>query len=129
MFLNISTISRYYSARFFKPWMLRFGISPPHPSSFIKKKIYQEYGIYDNSYLIAGDFDIFARYFLKNNLSYVISRDCFVVMQQGGISNKNIKSFYISTKEILKSLKNNNIYSNLFFVLLRFPIKIIQYII
>lgn len=79
--------------------------------------------------MIAGDFDIFARYFLKNNLSYVISRDCFVVMQQGGISNKNIKSFYISTKEILKSLKNNNIYSNLFFVLLRFPIKIIQYII
>jgi glycosyltransferase involved in cell wall biosynthesis len=126
---NKKTISRYYSARFFKPWMLRFGISPPHPSSFIKKKIYQEYGIYDKSYLIAGDFDIFTRYLLKNNLSYEISRDCFVVMQPGGISNKDIKSFYISTKEILKSLKNNNIYSNFFFVLFRFPIKIIQFII
>jgi hypothetical protein len=50
-------------------------------------------------------------------------------MQPGGLSNKNIKSFYISTIEILKSLKINNIYSNFFFVLLRFPIKIIQFII
>jgi hypothetical protein len=66
---------------------------------------------------------------LKNNLPYKISQECFVVMQPGGISNKNIKSFYISTIEILKSLKINNIYSNFFFVLLRFPIKIIQFII
>jgi hypothetical protein len=109
--------------------MLRFGISPPHPSSFIKKKVYGKYGFYDDTYQIAGDFDIFTRYLLKNNLSYKISRDCFVIMQPGGLSNKNIKSFYISTIEILKSLKINNIYSNFFFVLLRFPIKIIQFII
>jgi hypothetical protein len=79
--------------------------------------------------MIAGDFDIFARYLLKNDLRYIISNECFVVMQPGGISNKSIKSFYISTKEILKSLKNNNIYSNFFFVLFRFPIKIIQFLI
>lgn len=123
------SVSRYYSARFFKPWMLRFGVSPPHTSSFIKRKIYQKFGAYDSSYLIAGDFEIFTRYLLKNNLPYKISQECFVVMQPGGLSNKNIKSFYISTIEILKSLKINNIYSNFFFVLLRFPIKIIQFII
>jgi glycosyltransferase involved in cell wall biosynthesis len=126
---NKELVSRHYSVRFFKPWMLRFGISPPHPSSFIKKKIYQEYGIYDNSYIIAGDFDIFTRYLFKNNLLYQTSKECFVIMQPGGLSNKGIKSFYISTIEILRSLKINNIYSNFFFVLLRFPLKIIQFII
>jgi glycosyltransferase involved in cell wall biosynthesis len=126
---NKKSTSRYYSARFFRPWMLRFGISPPHPSSFIKRKVYDRYGFYNDTYQIAGDFDIFTRYLLKNNLPYKISQECFVVMQPGGLSNKNIKSFYISTIEILKSLKINNIYSNFFFVLLRFPIKIIQFII
>ena len=109
--------------------MLRFGISPPHPSYFIKREIYKKYGFYEDSYQIAGDFDIFTRYLLKNNLPYQIAQECFVVMQPGGLSNKGIKSFYISTFEILKSLKINNIYSNFFFVLLRFPIKIIQFII
>lgn len=125
---NKKLISRNYSVKFFKPWMLRFGLSPPHPSSFIKKKIYQKYGFYDSSYVIAGDFDIFTRFLFKNNLSYQISHECFVFMQPGGLSNRGIKSFYISTIEILKSLKINNIYSNFFFVLLRFPVKIIQFI-
>ena len=55
---NKKKISRYYSAKFFRPWMLRFGISPPHPSSFIKREIYKKYGFYEDSYQIAGDFDI-----------------------------------------------------------------------
>jgi len=123
------SVSRYYSARFFKPWMLRFGVSPPHTSSFIKRKIYQKFGAYDSSYLIAGDFEIFTRYLLKNNLSYQTSKEYFVVMQPGGLSGRGIGSFYISTIEILNALKKNKIYSNIFFVIFRFPIKIIQYLI
>lgn len=122
-------VKRYYSSRFFKPWMLRFGVSPPHPSSFIKREIYKKFEAYDSSFIIAGDFEIFARYLLKNNLSYKIAKECFVVMQPGGVSGRGIKSFYISTFEILKALKKNKIYSNVFFVLLRFPIKIIQYLV
>ena len=34
---NSNKIHRKYSSKFFKKWMLRFGYSPPHPSTFIKK--------------------------------------------------------------------------------------------
>jgi hypothetical protein len=50
-------------------------------------------------------------------------------MQPGGLSGRGIGSFYISTIEILNALKKNKIYSNIFFVIFRFPIKIIQYLI
>ena len=50
-------------------------------------------------------------------------------MQSGGKSSNSIKSNFISSKEIIKSLRGNNLYSNWFLILLRFPIKLIQFII
>ncbi len=62
--LNSTKVVRKYSANFFKKWMLYFGFSPPHPSSFFKKKIYNDCGLYNISYKIAGDFEFF---FKDNN--------------------------------------------------------------
>ena len=59
---NSTKVIRKYSAKFFKKWMLYLGFSPPHPSSFFKKKIYDKYGLYNISYKIAGDFDFFENY-------------------------------------------------------------------
>jgi hypothetical protein len=47
-------------------------------------------------------------------------------MRTGGISTKNLNSYIISTFEILKSYKINNINSNLFNSLSRIPSKIFQ---
>ena len=30
-------VIRYYMAHYFRPWMLRIGWVPPHPTAFIKK--------------------------------------------------------------------------------------------
>ena len=48
-------------------------------------------------------------------------------MSIGGLSGKNLMSHYTSTLEILQSFKKNKIYSNIFFILLRFPIKVFQF--
>ena len=120
-------ITRYYSSSFFKPWMLKFGFSPPHTSSFIIKQTYEKVGLYDISFKIAGDFEFFVRCFLKERISYKITNQCNVIMSTGGLSGKNLMSYYTSTLEILRSFKKNKIYSNIFFILLRFPIKIFQF--
>ena len=115
-----SKVQRFYSSKYFKPWMLKLGISPPHPGSFIKKSSYEKNGDYSLLYKIASDFDLYVRYILKEKLRYKITNECYVMMSSGGFSNSGIKSHIISTKEILRSLKKNNIYSNIFLVLLRF---------
>ena len=119
-------INRYYPAFGFKPWMLRFGYSPPHVSSFIKSIVYKQIGIYNPKFEIAGDFDFFTRCFLVNKIKFKTVKDIFVIMTEGGKSGENLKSLYISSREILKSLKQNKKYSNVFFILLRFPVKFIQ---
>ena len=47
-------------------------------------------------------------------------------MRSGGISGKNIKSYWISTLEILKSFQINKLRTNIFFIIMRIPAKINQ---
>ena len=37
--------------------MMYLGYSPPHPSTFIRKEIYSQFGLYNTKYKIAGDFE------------------------------------------------------------------------
>lgn len=119
---------RNYKANFFKNWMLYLGFSPPHPSTFFKQKIYKKHGLYNSKYTIAGDFEFFVRVFVKKKLSFKIINEDFVFMKTGGKSSDSIKSNLIASQEIIKSFKDNNLYTNWFLVSIRFPLKLLQYI-
>ncbi|SVE45683.1 uncharacterized protein METZ01_LOCUS498537, partial [marine metagenome] len=54
---------RYYMAHYFRRWMLRIGWLPPHPTAFLKRSIFDEFGLYSTNYQIAGDFEFFVRIF------------------------------------------------------------------
>ena len=126
--LDDNKITRYYSAKNFKPWMLRIGYSPPHLSAFFRIGVFKQVGFYSTNFKIAGDFDYFVKCFLKHKLKFYYLEECLIFMSTGGISGKNILSFLTSSKEINESLKSNNIYSNIFLTFFRFPIKLIQLI-
>jgi glycosyltransferase involved in cell wall biosynthesis len=126
--LEDKKITRYYSAKNFRPWMLRIGYSPPHLSAFFKTDIFKKVGLYKANFRIAGDFDFFVKCFLKHKIKFNYLEECLIFMSTGGKSGKNFLSYLISSKEINQSLKSNNIYSNIFITFLRFPFKLIQFI-
>ena len=119
---------RSYRAGQFKPWMFRFGLMPPHPAVFVRKSAYERVGFYKLGYKIAADFDFLTRLLLLDGAKYKVSGRTWVRMRTGGASTSGIKSNLISTKEMLRSLKENGIYSNAFLLLLRLPIKYIKQI-
>ncbi len=120
-----SKIFRIYKSRF-KPWMLRFGYSPPHTGFFAKKTEIYKIGNYDENLVIASDFEFFVRLFLNKDVKYLTKDLITITMSLGGLSTSGFRSYVVSTKEILKSLKQNKIYSNYLLVCLRFIIKIFQ---
>ena len=63
---NLKKCVRYYSGKIFKPWMVKYGFIPPHPSLYIRKSVFKEYGLYVDSYKISADFEIIARLLYKN---------------------------------------------------------------
>ena len=114
---------RFYSSFNFKPWKMRFGFMPAHPAAFIKRSAYEKVGPYKLGYKIGADFEWFVRAFLVHKLSYVKLNKTFVRMREGGVSTSGLKSYWVSSKDMLRALRENGVYSNLLFVLVRLPIK------
>ncbi len=124
--LDYYKVTRFYSSYNFKRWKMKFGLMPPHPASIIKREIYEKYGLYNENFKIAGDFELFLRLFYISKVNFKIIDNTLIRMRSGGISGKNLQSYWISTLEILKSFQINNLKSNLLFIIMRIPAKINQ---
>lgn len=59
---------------------------PPHPSTFIKRCIYQKYGMFDTSYRIAADRDLLLR-FMKRGIQFKYISQILANFRKTGISN------------------------------------------
>ena len=119
-------ILRYYSSKKFRSWKLRFGWMPPHPSTYIKKSAYEQVGKYVLEYKIAADYELFVRMLMVQKLFYSRIDKVLVRMRTGGISTSGVKSSILLNTEIVKACKTNGVYTNLFFVLLKMPFKLLE---
>lgn len=59
-------------------------------------------------------------------LPYAKLNQTLVRMREGGVSTSGFKSYWVSSKDQLRALRENGVYSNLLFVLIRLPIKFVQ---
>ena len=114
---------RKMSSFCFNTWQLRFGFCPPHPATYVRKSAYNKVGCYNKKFKIAGDFDWFVKFFNHPDLRYgKLKKNC-VIMRAGGASQGNINTMLLICKEQRSSLLECNIYTNLFFLSIRLPIK------
>ena len=119
-------VTRFYSSSNFKSWKMKFGLMPPHPASLVKREVYIKHGLYNKSFKIAADFELFLRLFVLKKIRFKIMNNTIIRMRSGGISGRNLKSYWISTIEILKSFQINGLKTNIFFIIMRIPAKINQ---
>ena len=123
---NYKKIYRYYSVNKFKIKTMVLGNMPPHTGSFYRKEIFKKYKLYKN-FKIAADFEHLLRVLYRNNEKYTTLNMITTRMKSGGLASKNLRSYLIINKELIKSLRLNNIYSNYFLIHLRIIYKITQY--
>jgi len=119
-------VKRYFNSINFKAWMLRFGIMPPHPSTFISKKIYKENGYYNPNLKIASDFEFFFRIIYLRKIKFIIINRTLVRMRLGGVSGLGLSSFFKINNEIRSAFKDSNINLSYLSTLFRLPSKIKQ---
>lgn len=123
---NLSKCVRYYSSKSFKPWKMRLGFMPAHPSFYCRKDVYEKYGSFDINYKIGADFENLVRliYINKIKTSY-IPMDC-VTMRTGGASTSGISSHNQISRDMVSALRKNGVKSNGFMISLRYPVKIFE---
>jgi glycosyltransferase involved in cell wall biosynthesis len=87
----------------------KYGWHPAHPTFYIKKSVYDKYGLFDLSFKLAADFEIMLRFLDKYKISTTYLAAPLVKMRLGGETNKSFKNIYNQNFECLRAFKKNNL--------------------
>jgi len=101
-------VRRWVSSQF-RPVKLYFGWMPPHPTVFLRKRVYEKVGIFDISYKISGDYDLILRCFGQQDFRAKYIPKLMINMQLGGISNGSLKNILIKMAEDYRTIKKNKL--------------------
>lgn len=120
-------VVRYYSSKMFHPFWLRFGFMPAHPSFYARRSVYEQVGDYKLDYRIGSDFEMMVRLFRHHCIHAVYLPMDFVTMRMGGVSTNGLRSHRLLLQEDIRACRENGIYTNRFFISLKYLYKILEF--
>lgn len=121
---NLDRVLRKYRIPNFSPFMLRIGVMPPHPTFYCRRSCYEEAGPYRTDYRIAADFEMLARMLLRYRITWSFLDETTIKMRAGGLSSSGIRSSWIVNREIVRACTENGLYTNMFMLVLKLPIRL-----
>lgn len=104
-----NNLKRSWKGSPFNPGVFKKGWMPAHPTFYCRRSIYEKFGRYNDSYKIAGDFELMLRFFEKHNVRSKYIPHTLVNMKVGGASNSGIKSKIQILNEEFRAFKENEI--------------------
>lgn len=122
------TTVRYWKSGAYQPRRFYFGWMPPHPTVFVRQKVYEEYGHFDLDFPIAADYEFLLRLLVNGELSVAYIDDILVKMATGGQSNASLRNILKANIEVLRAWQKNDLRWGLPVSLLKPLRKLPQYI-
>ncbi len=89
---------------------MRFGWLPGHPTLYLRKSVYDRFGLYKEDYLVSADYEFMVRILMKGHIRLSYIPEVLIHMAYGGTSNKSFGAYMISLKEGHRALKENGIH-------------------
>jgi glycosyltransferase len=106
---NTDKVIRNWNAGEYSFKKLSRGWMPPHPTFFVKRTCYQQFGLFNINYEIASDYELMLRFLGKYKISTCYLNKVLVKMRTGGTSNRSLKNIIRKSMEDLKAIRENNI--------------------
>jgi len=124
---NIEKTVRRYRSNRFSPKALAWGWMPAHPTLYLRREVYERFGVFKTDYRIAGDYEFVARIFHEGRLKYRYLPSVLVRMQMGGASTGGWRSNLLLNQETLRACRENGISTNWFKILSKYPLKMLEF--
>lgn len=107
------------------------GWMPGHPTLFLRRAVYEKYGLYDTTYRCAADYEFMVRFLKEKDIELAYVPEVLVAMFYGGTSNAGLKNYLVSFREGYAALRKNGVAHPLLItlrrtlrVLLQFTMKV-----
>lgn len=114
---NLSKIVRYWKSAPFKQGLFQRGWLPPNTAVFIRRQVFEKYGIFNLKFKMAADYELHFRLFEKHKLKSIYLPGIIARMRSGGVSNANIKNMYHSLKECYEALLDQGVRFPLIYII------------
>ena len=101
---------------------------PPHPTFFVKKKIYDQFGTYNLRLKSAADYELMLRVLHKEKISVTYLPQVITKMRVGGQSNASIANRVKANKEDRLAWEINGLKPHFYSLYLKPIRKIKQFI-
>lgn len=76
----------YHEHGFYWGWM------PPHPAFFVRRRVYEKYGMFNLDLGSAADYELMLRFLVKHKITTTYIPEVLVKMRAGGVSNASLKN-------------------------------------
>lgn len=88
---------------------IRQGWMPGHPTLYLKREVYEKYGLYDTSYRCSADYEFMVRILKNNDVRLAYVPVTILRMYYGGTSTGSMGSYWLSVKEGHQALVSNGV--------------------
>ena len=109
---DISQKIRYWKSNKYKVGLFSKGWSPPHPTFFVRRAVYEKLGKFDLSYKISSDVELMFRFIEIHKINTQYIPEVWVKMRMGGTTNVKLKNIWLQNKEIFHSINKNGLSAN-----------------
>jgi len=103
------------------------GWMPPHPAFFVRKSVYEKYGLYRPEFISAGDYEMMLRLLYKHRISAAYLPEVLVRMRAGGVSNRSLRRRLAANREDRKAWEVNGLKAPFYTTILKPLRKINQF--
>lgn len=79
--------------------VLRYRMALNHPTVFVRKKIYEKYGVFDTKYMLCADYELLLRFYV-NSVNFKYVERIFANFRMTGLSNTYDKQKVIDVYNI-----------------------------
>ena len=90
------------------------GWMPAHPTLYLRRSVYEKYGLYDSSYRCSADYEFMVRILKDKAVRLAYIPDILVEMYYGGTSSGGIRNYLLSLKEAHRALRENQVKKSIF---------------
>ena len=106
---DVTQVVRYWRAGHFDRDALRHGWMPPHPTFYVRRSVYERFGLFDTRYRIAADYDTVLRFLAGGAIRTAYIPQVLIRMRTGGVSNRSLGNILRKSREDLEVTRRNHV--------------------
>lgn len=88
---------------------IRSGWMPGHPTLYLRREVYERFGMYKTDYRIAADYEFMVRILYRKQVTLSYLPEILIYMSHGGTSTNGLRAYMESLKEGHRALRENKV--------------------